>query len=155
MVLRIILISILLVCQGYATKKPPQKIEVKAKDYFLDEKNQYALLSGDVIITKAKDVLRSGKLKIFMKNKKAVKYEASNNPSFHIVLGDKIYNGKGDLFVYDVPKDIYYIIGHAYIKEVRTNKELFGDKIIIDRKKLIYKVKSKNRPAKFIFELEE
>lgn len=146
---------IVLIFMSFLVLFARDKIEVKARDYFLDEKKGEALLSGDVVITRAKDVLKSGKLKIKMNGKKAVRYEASNKPSFHIYLGDKIYDGKGDIFIYDVPSDTYEIIGHAYIKEAKTKKELMGEKIIIDRKKLIYRVQSdEKRPAKFIFELD-
>lgn len=156
MVFRLIILGLFLLNLEAKNTEKVEIIEVSAKNYFLDEKKGFAFLSGEVLIKKEKDILKAGKLHIKMQGKRAIKYEAREKPSFRIVLGDKSYEGKGDLFVYDVKTDIYEIIGNAYIKELNTSKELMGDKIIIDRKKLIYRVQSKDsHPAKFIFELHE
>ncbi|HEC1756379.1 TPA: organic solvent tolerance protein OstA, partial [Campylobacter lari] len=69
---------------------------------------------------------------------------------------DKIYHGSGDEFVYNVAKDTYEINGNAKIIEVQSKKELIGDKIIVDRKNMTYRVVSKDKkPAKFVFEVKE
>ncbi|AJC93963.1 organic solvent tolerance protein OstA [Campylobacter volucris] len=133
-----------------------QKIEVSAKDFYLDEKNEKSILSGDVEVKKGKDILKSQKLTIFMKNKQPIKYIATDDAKFKIQMKDKTYHGSGDEFIYTVKNDTYEIIGNANIVELETNKQLFGDKIIVDRKNMTYRVISKdNKPAKFIFEVKE
>ncbi|AJC86165.1 lipopolysaccharide transport periplasmic protein LptA [Campylobacter sp. RM16704] len=133
-----------------------QKIEVYAKDFYLDEKNEMSVLTGDVEVKKGKDILNSQKLIIYMKNKRPIKYIATNNAKFKITMKDKIYYGSGNEFVYNVNKDTYEINGNAKITEEQTNKELFGDKIIIDRKNMTYRVFSKDKnPVKFVFEVKE
>ncbi|HEC1756265.1 TPA: organic solvent tolerance protein OstA, partial [Campylobacter lari] len=49
-----------------------QKIEVYAKDFYLDEKNETSILTGDVEVKKGKDILNSQKLVIYMKNKQPI-----------------------------------------------------------------------------------
>ncbi|AJC90549.1 putative lipooligosaccharide transport system, periplasmic component (LptA family) [Campylobacter subantarcticus LMG 24377] len=133
-----------------------QKIEVYAKDFYLDEKNETSTLTGDVEVKKGGDILNSQKLVIYMKNKQPVKYIATHNAKFKISMKDKTYHGSGDEFVYNVAKDTYEINGHAKIIEVQSKKELTGDKIIVDRKNMTYRVLSKDKkPAKFVFEVKE
>ncbi|CAM4025270.1 lipopolysaccharide transport periplasmic protein LptA [Campylobacter armoricus] len=133
-----------------------QKIEVYAKDFYLDEKSETSILTGDVEVKKGKDILNSQKLIIYMKNKQPLKYIATNNAKFKITMKDKTYHGSGDEFIYNVSKDTYEINGHAKIIEEPTNKELFGDKIIVDRKNMTYRVFSKDKkPVKFVFEVKE
>ncbi|MCV3463628.1 LptA/OstA family protein, partial [Campylobacter sp. FU_497] len=68
----------------------------------------------------------------------------------------KTYHGSGDEFVYNVAKDTYEINGNAKITEIQTKKELIGDKIIVDRKNMTYRVASKDKkPVKFVFEVKE
>ncbi|AJC84549.1 LptA/OstA family protein [Campylobacter peloridis] len=148
--------TIIILCLLKVFTMAAQKIEVHAKDFYLDEKNQISVLSGDVEVKKAKDVLNSQKLVIYMKNKQPIKYVATKDAKFKIIMNDKIYHGSGDEFVYEVKKDIYEINGNAKIIELQTNKQLFGDKIIVDRKNMTYRVVSKDKkPAKFVFEVKE
>ncbi|EGK8097008.1 lipopolysaccharide transport periplasmic protein LptA [Campylobacter lari] len=133
-----------------------QKIEVYAKDFYLDEKNETSVLTGDVEVKKGKDILNSQKLVIYMKNKQPIKYIATKDAKFKIMMKDKTYHGSGDEFVYNVVKDTYEINGNAKITEMQTKKELIGDKIIVDRKNMTYRVVSKDKkPVKFVFEVKE
>ena len=133
------------------------KIEVSALNFYADENLGESILSGDVKIKKDKDILTSEKLIIYTnKNRKPIKYKATQNPQFSIYLKDKLYKGSGDVFVYDVVKDVYEIQGNAFIYEITTNKKLYGEKIIVDRKKNTYQVQSDNKkPTRFTFELED
>ncbi|AJC87604.1 LptA/OstA family protein [Campylobacter insulaenigrae] len=152
MVFRILICLFLINIFALAT----QTIEVSAKDFYLDEKNEKSILSGDVEVKKGEDILNSQKLVIFMKNKQPVKYIATNDAKFKIHMKDKTYHGSGDEFIYVVASDTYEINGKAKIIEVETNKQLFGDKIIVDRKNMTYRVISQdNKPAKFVFEVKE
>lgn len=151
MVVRIILCLCLINILSLASQ-----IEVSAKDFYLDEKSEKSVLSGDVKVKKGSDVLKSQKLVIFMKNKQAIKYIATKEAHFKIKMKDKDYEGSGDEFVYDALKDTYEINGNAKIKEIQSNKQLFGDKIVVDRKNMTYRVLSKDKkPARFIFEVKE
>ncbi|WP_297448191.1 LptA/OstA family protein [uncultured Campylobacter sp.] len=132
------------------------KIEVKALNFYADENTGKSVLSGNVVVSRGKDVLNAEELVIFMdKNRKPLRYEASKNPKFSIILNDKTYKGSGDKFIYNVAKDTYEINGNAFIHEINTDKKLYGDKIIVDRKANIYQVQSRqNKPARFVFELK-
>lgn len=144
---------ILLFCISFSYAS---KIEVQALNFYADENSGKNILSGNVIVTRDKDILKTGELIIYTnKNHKPIRYEATQSPQFEITLKDKLYKGSGDKLSYDVTKDIYEIDGNAFINEVQTNKKLHGDKIIVDKKQNIYRVESKNnKPARFVFELE-
>ncbi|MCW1360859.1 lipopolysaccharide transport periplasmic protein LptA [Campylobacter jejuni] len=132
-------------------------VEVTAMNFFSDENSGQSILSGNVFIKKEGDVLNSDKVVIYTdKNKKPIRYEATQNARFEVRLKDKSYKGSGDKFIYYVNSDIYEIIGNAYIIELETKRKIFGDKIIVDKKQKIYKVESFNKkPIRFVFDVEE
>ena len=132
-------------------------IEVKALNFYADENAGKSILSGNVVVSRGKDVLNTEELIIFMdKDRKPLRYEANKNPKFSINLSGKTYKGSGDKFIYNVLKDTYEINGNAFIHEINTDKKLYGDKIIVDRKANVYQVQSRqNKPARFVFELED
>lgn len=133
------------------------QVEISAEHFFADEKKGENILRGNVIVKRDKDLLRTSKLLVLTnKKRKATKYIASGNTRFEIMLANKLYKGSGDELVYDVGKDTYEINGNAFVEEPATNKKVSGDKIIIDRKQQTYSVLSdEQKPAKFVFELEE
>lgn len=134
-----------------------QLVEIEAQNFLADEKKGLGILSGNVIIKREKDILKAEQIDIFMdKNRKPLRYEAKKNPNFDIVLKGKNYTGSGETFIYDVKSERYIIEGDVQIFEENTNKKLFGDKIIIDRKNGTYAVESKNKkPVRFVFEMDE
>lgn len=131
------------------------QIEVKALNFYSDENKGESVLSGKVLVKRGDDVLSSEKLIIFTdKNRKPIRYEATQEPKFEIMLKGKTYKGSGDKFIYNVADDSYVIDGNAFIHEIQSNKKLYGDMIIIDRKSGVYSVKSKDKnPARFVFDL--
>lgn len=147
------LIALLFFCVSFSYTS---KIEVQALNFYSDENLGKNILSGNVVVTRDKDILKAGELIIYTnKNYKPIRYEATESPQFEITLKDKLYKGSGNKLSYDVIKDIYEIDGNAFINEIQTNKKLHGDKIIVDKKQNIYRVESKNKkPAHFVFELE-
>lgn len=132
------------------------QVEISAERFFADEKKGENVLSGNVVVKRDKDVLHANKLLVITnKKRKAVKYIATGNARFEIVLQDKLYKGSGDELIYDVNNDSYEIIGNASVEEVESKKKVIGEKITIDRKQEMYSViSSEQKPAKFVFELE-
>lgn len=132
------------------------QVEISAERFFADEKKGENVLSGNVVVKRDKDVLHANKLLVITnKKRKAVKYIATGNARFEIVLQDKLYKGSGDELIYDVNNDSYEIIGNAFVEEVESKKKVIGEKITIDRKQEMYSViSSEQKPAKFVFELE-
>lgn len=134
-----------------------EQIEISAQNFEIDEKSGLSVLSGNVLVKKDKDILRANKVSVFLdKNNKPLRYEATQNPSFELVLDGKLYKGRGDKFVYQAKNDTYEILGNAHIEELSTNKRLYGDKIIINRKTQTYNIDgTSNKPVRFVFELDE
>lgn len=132
------------------------QVEISAERFFADEKKGENVLSGNVVVKRDKDVLHANKLLVITnKKRKAVKYIATGNARFEIVLQDKLYKGSGDELIYDVNNDSYEIIGNAFVEEIESKKKVIGEKITIDRKQEMYSViSSEQKPAKFVFELE-
>lgn len=133
------------------------QVEISAEHFFADEKKGENVLSGNVVVKRDKDILYASKLVVMTnKKRKATKYIATGNTRFEIILQDKLYKGSGDELIYDVSNDSYEINGNASVEETQSKKKVTGDKIFIDRKQEVYSVISnEQKPAKFVFELEE
>lgn len=133
------------------------QIEVKALNFYSDENKGESILSGNVEIIKGNDILNAQKLIIYTdKNRKPIRYEAMQDAKFKIILKGKTYKGSGDKLIYNVANDTYEINGNAYINEIGSNQKLYGDRVIVDRRKNVYRVESKDKkPARFVFDLEQ
>lgn len=135
-----------------------ETVNVTADNFFADENKLISILTGNVVLKKGDyDTLKADKLTIYFdKEKNPIKYVATGNTSFNAILKDKHYDGKGDILTYEPGKEIYTLEKNAYLHEKETKKEVFGDKIIVDRAKTTYEVKSiSKKPIKLIFEIED
>lgn len=132
-------------------------IEILANSFYADENKGYSLLSGDVVISREKDILKAQKVNIYTdKKNRPLRYVATDEASFEIMLNGKLYKGKGDELVYIVAQDTYEINGNAFIQEESNKQQVQGDKIVINLKKGVYSVTSKDKkPTRFVFELDE
>ncbi|CZE49246.1 LptA/OstA family protein [Campylobacter geochelonis] len=141
-----------------------EQVEVTADNFFADEVKQVSVLTGNVHVKKgAYDTLDSNKLTIYFdKNRQPTKYVASDNARFKILINNSHYNGKGDTLTYEPLAQTYLLSGNAYINEVETKREVFGDKITINQLSGKYEVQSfkdeknkEKKPAKLIFQIED
>ena len=138
-----------------------ERIEVTADEFFADEVKQISILMGNVTIKKGDyDTLKSDKLTItFDKNKQPTKYTATGNANFKILLNDKHYDGKGGALTYTPASETYTLENNAYLHESESKKEVFGDKIVVNREKGTYEVKSgsgdEKKPIRLIFQVED
>lgn len=138
-----------------------EKVEVTADEFFADEVKQISILTGNVTIKKGDyDTLKSDKLTIaFDKNKQPTKYTATGNANFKILLNGKHYDGKGGVLTYMPTNETYTLENSAYLHESESKKEVFGDKIVVNREKGTYEVKSgsgaEKKPIRLIFQVED
>ena len=138
-----------------------EKVEVKADNFFADEVKQISILTGNVTIKKGDyDTLKSDKLTItFDKNRQPTKYTATGNANFKILLNGKHYDGKGGVLTYTPTNETYTLENSAYLHESESKKEVFGDKIVVNREKGTYEVKSgsgvEKKPIRLIFQVED
>ncbi|WP_103641789.1 LptA/OstA family protein, partial [Campylobacter concisus] len=90
------------------------------------------------------------------KKRQPVKYVATGNARAKIFMKDKHYDGKGDTLTYEPAKQIYTVTGNGYLHEVETDKNVYGDKIVVNQKDGTYSVNSdEKKPVKFIFQIED
>ncbi|MBS5830078.1 MAG: lipopolysaccharide transport periplasmic protein LptA, partial [Campylobacter concisus] len=92
----------------------------------------------------------------FDKKRQPVKYVATGNARAKIFMKDKHYDGKGDTLTYEPAKQTYTVTGNGYLHEVETDKNVYGDKIVVNQKDGTYSVNSdEKKPVKFIFQIED
>lgn len=141
-----------------------EQVEVTADNFFADEVKLQSILTGNVKVKKGSfDTLNSDKITIYFdKNKQPTKYIATGNAKFKISINESHYNGKGDVLTYEPKTEIYTLKGNAWIEEVETKREIFGDIITINQLSGKYEVNSDRsskkldkKPAKLIFKIED
>lgn len=156
--------SFLFIIGFFLTNCFAEQVEVTADNFFADEIKLETVLTGNVHIKKgAYDTLDSNKVIIYFdKDKKPIKYVATGNAKFKAIVNQKHYNGKGDTLTYEPGNDTYILNGNAYLNEIETKKEVFGERIIVNQTKGTYEVQSfrseksqDKKPVKLIFQIED
>lgn len=134
-----------------------QNVEVTADDFFADENKFISELSGNVSVKKGKDILSADKVVIhFDKNRNPIKYVATGNAKFKVLIKDKNYNGSGNELVYEPKSNLYTINGSGFLHEVDSDKRVYGEKISVNQNSGTYSVNSGNKkPVKFVFQVED
>ncbi len=136
-----------------------QKLIIDALNFETNDLKGLSIFTGNVKLQMGKDRLNSNKLEIYMKrktkSKKPLKYVASGNVTFEIFLNGKQFKGKGNKIVFNPLKDEYMISGNGYLKEILQNRELFGEKIFINKRTGNAKVTgTSQKPIRFILDID-
>lgn len=137
------------------------KLIIDAKNFEANDAKGISIFTGDVKLTKAKDLLLADKLEVYMTPnvpgtpRTPIKYIATGKVEFEIVSNGKEYEGKGDKVIYNPAKQQYTIIGNGFLKEKIEDRKLYGDKIYINQLTGEAKVSgTKNKPVRFILNVE-
>ncbi len=137
------------------------KLIIDASNFETNDAKGLSIFTGNVKLKMAKDRLNSDKLEIYVKPqtqgkaKKPLKYIATGNVDFEIISNAKHYKGRGNKVIYNPDKQEYTVIGNGYLKEVKEDRELFGEKIFINQLTGSAKVSgSKKKPVRFILNIE-
>jgi lipopolysaccharide transport protein LptA len=150
MIKKIIIFLILVVSWG-------SNLEITSKDFKYDKIKNISYFSKDVNITKEKDNILSDLLTVyFNKNKKIDKMVANGHVKFLIHDKNSTYKGNSDIFTYIAPKELFVFEGNVHITKVEDNQQLFGEKVIINKKTGESKVfGQKSKPVKFILKVND
>ena len=127
-----------------------EQVEITSNDFFADENKQISEFVGNVNIKKGSyDELKANKVVVhFDKKRQPVKYVATGNARVKIFMKDK--------HTYEPAKQIYTVTGNGYLHEVETDKNVYGEKIVVNQKDGTYSVNSdEKKPVKFIFQIED
>ncbi len=133
-------------------------IEVSANHFMADQQSGKSVISGNVVIKRNKDELKSNEVIFYIDDKKSpIKYEANGDVNFKVTLNDgRIIEGNAQQAIYMVETDIYELIGNVFLKEMGKNNQIRGNRISLSRKKGFVNVEGgNNKPAKVIFFIQD
>jgi len=138
-------------------------LNIDAKHFESNQQKNILTFTGDVKMTKNKDILICQKLVINTVNsvenpdKKIPKdYKATGKVSFEVHTVDNILKGKGDVVFYYPNEKRYLIIGNGYLEDTQEGKKISAEKIYIDSITGRTKIDGgKNKPIKFRLRLDE
>ena len=133
------------------------KVQIVADKFKANDNKKVTIFTGNVVVTKEKDKITSNILTVkFDKNNKPISYEAIKNVKFKIYLKESFYDGSCEYLKYDPNTKIYTLKENVKITEYPSKRILSASKAIIDatnEKTEIFG--NKNKPVKFIFDIEE
>lgn len=113
-------------------------LNIDAKHFEANEKEQKLYFKGDVKMTKNKDILVCQDLLIYTEvskesNKQIPKsYEATGDVSFELHTEDNILKAKGDKIFYYPNEKKYIVVGNGYLEDTKEGKKLTAHTIYID-----------------------
>ncbi len=134
-----------------------ENVEITSKNFEANEAKMISNFSGNVVVTKGYDTIHADKVTIYFdKKKNPIKYIATGNTKFKLMLNKKHYAGYADKIIYSPIKEIYHFIGNVFLQDVDSDKKIYGEDIKIDQKNGKYSVNSDGRkPVKFIFKVKD
>lgn len=135
-----------------------EQIEISSKSFYANESELKSEFIGNVVVKRANDELSADKTVIyFNKKREPLKYEAIGSAKFTATLKGKKYAGGAKKLIYDANKQIYTLLGDAHLKELDGDKNVYGERIVINQKDGTYNVESSNQkqPVRFIFNVKD
>jgi lipopolysaccharide export system protein LptA len=81
---------------------------------------------------------------------------AKGDVKFLIHDKNSTYRGNSDIFTYVAPKELFIFEGNVHITKIEDNQQLFGNKVIINKKTGESQVfGQKTKPVKFILKVND
>ncbi|RLA75288.1 MAG: lipopolysaccharide transport periplasmic protein LptA [Epsilonproteobacteria bacterium] len=156
--MRFILLLIVALC-SFAAQLNKENIKVQATSFYASDAKNIIKLDGNVKLDMGDDYLTAKKLLIKLKvinnRKTPVKFEATGGVKLNIKTKSKEFLCQGDKILFKPIDDVYVITGDGFVHDITEQKELHGEKIIIDVVKgEATIVGTKNKPVKFIMKFD-
>jgi len=131
-------------------------ILITAKSFKYDNKKNISYFREDVNVTKENDNILSNYLTVYFdKNKKIDKMVANGNVRFLIHNENSTYKGISNSITYLPKKSLFIFEGKVHIIKLEDNQQLFGNKVIINKKTGEARVfGEKKKPVKFILKVK-
>ncbi|MCK5111620.1 MAG: hypothetical protein KAQ94_08875 [Arcobacteraceae bacterium] len=136
-------------------------VNITADKFFTNKAKNITEFTGNVKMTKEKDILICNKLTILTKqhtdtNETIVKeYIGIGDVSFSFTNDISTIKGKGDKVLYYPLEFKYIVIGNGYLEDTKDGKILIGDKIYLDEKTGNAQIEgNKKKPVKFTFQIQ-
>jgi len=132
-------------------------MQILSKHFEYNQTANIAKFIGDVNVTKESDNILCNTLYVYTsKDKKLNKLIANGNVRFIVKDNNSTYKGNSNKLTYIAPKQLFIFVGNVHITKLEDNQQLFGDKVIIDKKNGTANiVGKKNEPLKFIIKVNE
>ena len=132
-------------------------MQILSQKFEYNQKQNLSKFIGDVNVTKEKDNILCDKLFVYSsKDKKLNTLVALNNVRFIINDENATYKGTSNKLTYIAPQELFIFEGKVHITKIQDNQQLFGDKVIINKKNGTAKVIGKeNKPLKFIIKVND
>jgi len=133
------------------------QISITADSFEANENKHQTIFDGNVNIKKDSDTIKASKAEVqFDSKNKPVKYRAFNKVEFSITLKNSTLFGSCSELVFVPKSKVYILSGNVTIDELPTKRKIQASKVIIDSKTNKINISGeKNKPVKFIFEVEE
>jgi len=133
------------------------QISITSDSFEASENEHKSTFLGNVVITKLNDIIQAKKAIVFFdQENKPIKYQAIEDVNFSIDLNDSTIKGKCDDLIFVPKSKVYTLKGKVDLLQLPSNRKIKATKVIIETKtNKINITGDKNKPVKFIFEVED
>lgn len=134
-----------------------EKIEITSNTFVADDKKKITEFIGNVKVKKGEDTIEAERLIVTLSPKnEPLRYVAEGKVKLLLTTENgSRYKGSAYRAVYNSQKQQYELNGNVKIMEVKTERELQGDRIVLDQLDGKAQVFGKdNKPVKFIFSVD-
>lgn len=148
------ILFLILVSPLFAEK---EKIEITSNTFVADDKKKITEFIGNVKVKKGEDTIEAERLIVTLSSKnEPLRYVAEGKVKLLLTTenGNR-YRGSSYRAVYNSQKQQYELNGNVKITEIKTERELQGERIVLDQVDGKAQVFGKgNKPVKFIFSVD-
>ena len=134
------------------------RVEITADHFEANDPKKITKFFGHVRMVKGIDKLKADIVYVYFDFKrKPVKYEALGSVKFTISMNDgKVYKGQSGRLVYTPKTEVYELYENVKLFDTKLDRTLIGEKVFVDKQSGKARVEgSKEKPVKFIFNIEE
>lgn len=135
-----------------------EKIEIRSHSFETDELRGVTLFTGDVVVTRGKDVIKAQRIEVATDGKKEInRFEAEGNTTFILHLDEnKTFRGHAGSFLYMPEKKEYLLGGGAVVEDLEGGRKIIGETILINEEKKHARVSGdEKKPVRLILTIDD
>jgi len=134
-----------------------ESLEVTADRFTHIEQEHKAIFEGHARAVQGKSRIDAKKFIVLLDaNNTAREYQAIGNVRFEIVKPQQHVKGSCTRLYYRVAEETYRLKGNARVEDLLNHRKMSGEEVFLDnRRKKASAVSERNRPVRFIFQMND
>jgi len=132
-----------------------EKVQITSESFYARDADNQVHFINDVMVKQGKSWIHSDKVIVYFNdNNETIQYDAIGRATYEVIKDKNHYKGHSDKVTYYPETSIYMFTGKAVIHDVKNNRDVHGNIVVINSITGDSDVKSSGKePVKFIFDV--